>query len=303
MKARSTFEAFPKLPVTVLIAVKNEAINLPKCLKALEPAKRVVLIDSGSTDDTSLIAEAFGVEVVQFKYSFSYPKKRQWALDNLMLDTPWVFLLDADEVMTESLWQEIAAVVQMPNPMPAYLVEKAFHFLGKRFRFGGFSFKAVLLLRTGMGQFEELAVDPCSNLDMEVHERIVVDGPIGTLKNPVLHEDFKGLQAYIDRHNKYSSWEAELRLRYLESGQYGDTVVKPKLLGNSQERRRFLKKLVLKMPFEHWVWFVYHYFVRLGFLEGRRGLIACQIRASYIAQTNAKIYEARLKRLDQDSWS
>lgn len=285
-----------KLPITVLIAVKNEAINLPKCLAALSPAKRVVLIDSASIDETAQVAQSHGAEVIQFKYSSAYPKKRQWALDNVPIKTPWVFLLDADEVMTEQLWQEIALVMSSPTPKAAYLVEKAFHFLGKRFRFGGFSFQAVLLLQIGKGRYEELAVDPCSNLDMEVHERVIVDGEIGALNNPVLHEDFKGLQAYIDRHNKYSSWEAELRLRYLESRQYGDMAVKPKFFGNSQERRRFLKKLVLKMPFEHWVWFVYHYVVRLGFLEGRRGLIACQIRASYIAQTNAKIYEARLKR-------
>jgi glycosyltransferase involved in cell wall biosynthesis len=285
-----------KLPITVLIAVKNEALNLPKCLGALAPAERVVLLDSESTDDTGQIAEAHGAEIIQFKYSFAYPKKRQWALDNLPINTPWVFLLDADEVMTHELWNEISVVIGSPNPKPAYLVEKAFHFLGKRFKYGGFSFKAVLLLRRGKGRFEELAVDPCSNLDMEVHERIVVDDEIGSLKNPVLHEDFKGLQAYIDRHNKYSSWEAELRLRYLDSGQYGDTAIKPKLLGNSQERRRFLKKLVLKLPFEHWWWFGYHYVVKLGFLEGHRGLIACQIRASYISQTNAKIYEMKLKR-------
>lgn len=286
-----------KLPITILIAVKNESLNLPKCLKALTPAERVVLIDSESTDDTEQIAQDHSVEIVQFKFSHAYPKKRQWALDNLLIYTPWVFLLDADEVMTDELWREISVVLNSPNPKAAYLVTKAFHFLGKRFRFGGFSFQAVLLLQTGKGRFEELAVDPCSNLDMEVHERIVVDGEIGALKSPVLHEDFKGLQAYIDRHNKYSSWEAELRLRYLDSGRYGDSAVKPKLLGNSQERRRLLKKLVLKMPCEHWVWFGYHYFVRLGFLEGRRGLIACQIRASYIAQTNAKIYEAKLKRI------
>lgn len=283
-----------KLPITVLIAVKNEALNLPKCLDALVPAERVVLIDSGSTDETANIAQNHGVEIVQFKYSHAYPKKRQWALDNVPIKTPWVFLLDADEVMTEQLWREISFVVNLRTPKTAYLVEKAFHFLGKRFRFGGFSFQAVLLLQTGKGRFEELAVDPCSNLDMEVHERIVVNGEIGVLKNPVLHEDFKGLQAYIDRHNKYSSWEAELRLRYLDSGRYGAKAVKPKMFGNSQERRRFLKKLVLKMPFEHWVWFGYHYFMRLGFLEGRRGLIACQIRATYISQTNAKIYEMRL---------
>lgn len=288
--------ASPKLPITVLIAVKNEALNLPKCLSALTPAERVVLIDSDSTDRTAQIAKVHNAQVVQFSYTHAYPKKRQWALDNLAIDTPWVFLLDADEVMTDDLWKEISSVIESPNPKAAYLIEKAFHFLGKRFRFGGFSFYAVLLLRAGRGRFEELAVDPCSNLDMEVHERIMVDGEIGVLKNPVLHEDFKGLQAYIDRHNKYSSWEADLRLRYLDSGQYGDSAVQPKLFGNSQERRRFLKKLVLKMPFEHWVWFVYHYFIRLGFMEGRRGLIACQIRASYIAQTNAKVYEMRLRR-------
>lgn len=285
-----------KLPITVLIAVKNEALNLPKCLRALAPAERVVLLDSESTDDTGQIAKLHGAEVVQFKYSFAYPKKRQWALDNLSINTPWIFLLDADEVMTHELWHEISVVIGLPNPKPAYFVEKAFHFLGKRFKHGGFSFKAVLLLQKGKGRFEELAVDPCSILDMEVHERIVVDGEIGSLKSPVLHEDFKGLQAYIDRHNRYSSWEAEIRMRYMDSGQYGDSAVKPKLLGNSQERRRFLKKLVLRIPLEHWIWFGYHYFIRLGFLEGRRGLIACQIRASYIAQTNAKIYEARLKR-------
>lgn len=294
-----SISVLPKLPVTVLIAVKNEALNLPKCLGALTPAESVVLIDSDSIDETVSIAQAHGAQVVQFKYASAYPKKRQWALDNVPITTPWVFLLDADEVMTFELWRDIAVVMSSPSPKAAYLVEKAFHFLGKRFRFGGFSFHAVLLLQTGRGRFEELAVDPCSNLDIEVHERILVDGEIGILKNPVLHEDFKGLQAYIDRHNKYSSWEAELRLRYLDSGQYGDSAVKAKLFGNSQERRRFLKKLVLKMPFEHCVWFVYHYFVRLGFLEGRRGLIACQIRASYIAQTNAKIYEARLKRAAQ----
>ncbi len=117
-----------KLPITVLIAVKNEALNLPKCLGALTPAERVVLVDSGSTDDTSRIAEGHGVEVIQFKYSFAYPKKRQWALDNLVITTPWVFLLDADEVMTHELWHEISVVIGSSNPKPAYLVEKAFHF-------------------------------------------------------------------------------------------------------------------------------------------------------------------------------
>jgi hypothetical protein len=130
---------------------------------------------------------------------------------------------------------------------------------------------------------------------MEIHERIVVNGTIGHLSTPLIHEDFKGLEAYIARHNKYSTWEARLRYKFWESGRYGASTITPRLFGNSQERRRFFKSIIIRLPFEHWVWFIYHYFICLGFLEGKPGLIASQIRASYISQTNAKFYEMQLK--------
>lgn len=280
-----------KLPITVLIAVKNEARNLPRCLRALGPATRVIVLDSQSTDDTGNIARAHGAEVVQFEYRGGYPKKRQWALDHLPIQTPWVFLLDADEVVPEALWQEIAGALAQPQAVNAYLITKGFHFLGRRFRYGGFSHAAVLLFRTGTARFERLFEDTPDSLDMEIHERVIVQGGIGRLYTPLIHEDFKGLEAYITRHNKYSTWEARVRHRFLSTGSYGEDTIVPRLFGNSQERRRFLKALLIRLPFEPTIWFFYHYFFRLGFLEGRPGLIACQIRASYIAQTRAKIYE------------
>lgn len=283
------------LPVTVLLAAKNEAVNLPRCLAALGPAQRVVVLDSHSTDATAEIARVHGAEVVQFDYRGGYPKKRQWALDRLPIDTPWIFLLDADEVVPEALWAEIAAVVRSPDACDAYLIRKGFHFLERRMRHGGFSHAAVLLLRTGHGRFEHLFDDTADSLDMEIHERVVVRGRIGRLATPLIHEDFKGLEAYITRHNKYSTWEARVRYRYLTTGRYGETTIAPRLFGNSQERRRFVKAHIIRLPFEQHLWFLYHYIVRLGFLEGRPGLIACQIRASYIAQTRAKIYELRLR--------
>ena len=175
----------------------------------------------------------------------------------------------------------------------AYLITKGFHFLGRRFRHGGFSHAPVLLFRTGTARFERLSDDAVDSLDMEIHERVVVQGRIGRLRTPLIHEDFKGLEASITRHNKYSTWEARVRHRYLTTGRYGEDTIAPRLLGNSQERRRFVKALIIRLPFEQQLWFLYHYLFRLGCLEGRPGLIACQIRASYIAQTRAKMYELR----------
>ena len=129
--------------------------------------------------------------------------------------------------------------------------------------------RAVLLFRTGRARFEQLIDDPASALDMEVHERLLVDGSVGELNTPLIHEDYKGLEAYIARHNKYSTWEARLRQTYFDEGAYGEQAVEANLFGDAQERRRFLKKVAVRLPLEPWLWFFYHYILRLGFLEGR----------------------------------
>lgn len=289
MQASST-----QLPITVVLAVRNEEANLPKCLGALARARRVILLDSQSQDATAEIAASYNAEIVQFHYAGGYPKKRQWGLDHLDIRTDWVFLLDADEVVSDALWQEIENAISRSDAPDAFLVTKGFHFLGKRFRFGGFSHSAVLLFRREKAVFEQLDASIETGLDMEVHERVIVDGAISVIRSPLIHEDFKGLQAYIDRHNKYSTWEAGVRYSNLHGGGYGAKTIVPRLMGNTQERRRFLKNIAIRMPFEPLLWFLYHYVVRLGFLEGRRGLIASQIRASYISQARAKLYELEL---------
>ena len=280
------------LPITVLIAAKNEAANLPKCLAALTGrVGRVIVIDSQSTDGSTELAQAAGAEVVQFHYAGGYPKKRQWALDTLPINTDWVFLLDADEVVPAALWDELATAIARPEAPDAFFITKGIHFFGRRFRFGGFSFAAVLLLRRGKGRFEELVVDSRNKLDMEVRERVVVVGSIGRLTTPLIHDDFKGLEAYIDRHNQYSTWEARLRYQFLQTGSYGSSTVSAKLFGDTQEQRRWLKKLAIRLPGESFAWFVYHYLIWFGFLEGRAGWIACRLRSDYIAAVRAKILE------------
>ena len=280
------------LPITAIIAARNEERNISRCLCSLTRAQATYVIDSGSHDATPAIAADLGADVVQFRYLGGYPKKRQWALDTLNITTPWVIFLDADEAVPDALWEEIAAGIKSPS-CDAFLVTKGFHFLGRRFRFGGFSFSAVILFRRGRGRFEQLLRDPPLSQDMEVHERLIVDGHVGRLRTPLIHEDFKGLDAYIDRHNRYSSWEALLRQQYCSTGAWGADTVKAHLFGNPQEQRRWLKALALRVPFEPQLWFLYHYFLRLAFLEGRPGLIASRVRANYIADVHAKLYELK----------
>jgi glycosyltransferase involved in cell wall biosynthesis len=271
-----------KLPVTVLVATRNEEANLAKCLATLAPAERVVVLDSHSTDGTAAAARAAGAEVVLFDYAGGYPKKRQWALDNLPMATPWVLLVDADEEVPAALWDEVAGVMGAADPPAACLATKEFHFLGRRFRFGGFSHAAVILIRGGRARFERLLDEPADGFDMEVHERVIVDGRTGRLRAPLIHRDFKGLDAYLARHARYAGWEARVRRAFLDTGRYGEDAIVPRLLGNAQERRRWLKRLAVRVPFEPALWFLYHYVLRLGFLEGRSGLLASRIRMSYI---------------------
>jgi hypothetical protein len=176
----------------------------------------------------------------------------------------------------------------------AYLVRKQFHFLGKRFQFGGFSFSAIVLFRTGHARFEETAGNSPNGQDMEVHERLIVDGKIGRLRIPLIHDDCKGLSPYIDRHNKYSSWEAGIRAHYLKTGSWGKHSIKASMFGDVQSFRRFIKPLALRLPCEPLLWFLYHYVVCGAVFEGRRGYIASSLRRAYIEQVHAKLYELQL---------
>lgn len=283
------------LDITALVATRNECANIRYCLDSLKPAKRVIVLDSNSSDGTPEIAKELGAEVVFFNHRGGYPKKRQWALDTIPITTQWILLIDADEIVPTKLWEEIQTTLASSKDKSAFLISKGFHFLGRRFRFGGFSHSAVVLFRAGMARFERLTDVEGDTFDMEVHERVIIEGTAGVLKTPLIHEDFKGLEAYISRHNRYSTWEAGVRLSFINSGKYGEDDIKPRIFGNSQERRRFLKRLVVHLPFEPVIWFCYHYLLCLGILEGRPGLIAAQIRSGYIRDVHAKIYESRRK--------
>src|SRR5580704_18711517 len=117
------------LPVSVIVPVRNEERNLPHCLESLRGAGEIYVIDSGSTDETADIARSFDAKVVQFHYHGGWPKKRQWAMDTLALAYDWILLLDADEVLTPELAEEIRQAIQTPR-YNGYYFALRMYFLG-----------------------------------------------------------------------------------------------------------------------------------------------------------------------------
>lgn len=278
-------------PITVIIATKNEVQNISKCIRSISnEVERIIVVDSESTDNTQEVAVRLGAEVLNYNVKSNYPKKRQWALNNCNITSKWTLILDADEEFTDVLWLEVARFFKDDRYSAAF-ISKGFHFMGRKFRFGGFSHSALILFKTGSAHFENLGEENITDLDMEVHERVIFHGQSKTLTNALIHNDYKGLTSYIDRHNKYSTWEALIRFNFLKSGSYGEDAIQPKFFGNTQEFRRFIKFFLFNTSLEPVIWFIYHYFFRLGFLEGKRGWIACRLRANYICDVKAKLIE------------
>jgi len=277
------------LPVTVIIPVRNEARNLPRCLESLRDMGEVFVIDSQSSDETCAIAESFGAKVVQFHYQGGWPKKRQWAMDTLPIAYDWILLLDADEVMTPELSHEIRQAIQNPQ-VTGYRICLQLYFLGKRLRHCDASFWKLSLFRKGQARFECRLKDQDSSMaDMEVHEHVIADGPTAELRNPLVHHNVESLSRYIQKHDEYSNWEAQV----LSRGDESSEDMRASLFGTQAQRRRWLKRKLYRLPGSPVLLFLYRYIVRLGFLDGVPGLMYCTFQAVQMFHTKAKIYELR----------
>jgi hypothetical protein len=280
-----------KLPVSVIVAARNEEKNLPRCLQALRNVGEVYVIDSESTDATPKIARSFGAKVVQFRYQGGWPKKRQWAMENLPLAFDWILLVDADEALTPELAEEIRRSIENPY-FDGYYISLRMYFLGRVLRHGDAGFWKLSLFRRGNGRYECRLRDQDSSMaDMEVHEHVVVDGPTERLRNPLIHHNVESLSRYIQKHDEYSNWES----RVLLQGEQNSSDLPPAFVGTQAQRRRWLKKKLFAVPGSPVLLFFYRYFLRGGFLDGTPGLIYCGFQAVQMFHTKAKIYELKAK--------
>jgi glycosyltransferase involved in cell wall biosynthesis len=297
MSAMEKVEELPKvtsavpvarLPVSVIIPVRNEAKNLPRCLQALKDVGEVFVIDSQSTDNTIEIARSHGAQVVQFHYPGGWPKKRQWAMDTLPIAYEWILLLDADEVLTPELAEEIRVGIQNPA-VDGYSMLLRTWFLGRVLRHGDVGLWKLSLFRRGKGRYEcRLKQQDASMADMEVHEHVVVEGATARLRNPLIHHNVESLSRYIQKHDEYSNWECRVLSRPQD-----DKALPRSLLHPQARRRRWLKRRLFAVPGSPVLLFLYRYVLRLGFLDGVPGLIYCGFQAVQMFHTKAKIYELR----------
>lgn len=282
-----------KIPVSVLIPAKNEESNLPACLESVARADEVFIVDSQSSDRSIEIAENYGAKVVQFYFNGRWPKKKNWSLDNLPFRNEWVLIVDCDERITPELWDEIAAVIQDPTYNGYYLNRRVF-FLGQWIRYGGkYPDWNLRLFKHKAGRYENLNTEDIPNTgDNEVHEHVILEGKVGYLKNDMLHIDFRDIYHWLERHNRYSNWEARVYYNILTGNDESGTIG-ANLFGDAVQRKRFLKKIWVKLPFKPLLRFILFYFIRFGFLDGKAGYIYGRLLSQYEYQIGVKLYELR----------
>lgn len=268
-----------KLPVTVVVPVKNEEKSLARCLERLNLFSEVIIVDSGSSDRTLQIAEAFGARIIDFQWNGKYPKKRNWFLLNEAPTNPWILFLDADELVDSAFCNIVSKAVENDD-VNGYWLTYRNYFMGRRLRFGLVQRK-LALFRFGKGLYERIEEDNWSQLDMEVHEHPIIDGKVGKLNSKIDHKDYKGLNNFIEKHMEYARWEA----RRYEKLQEDSAARK-----NFTERQKFKYKFI-SMWWYPWFYFAFTFFVKGGFLDGSIGFHHAAYKAWYFQTIRLLIRE------------
>lgn len=245
--------------ISILILTLNEEDNLPRCLQSVSWCDDIVVLDSFSSDRTVEIAKAAGARVVQRKFD-NWSTHQNWALENIEFKHPWVYYSDADEVVTPELHKELLKVAEeINNPNVAYRLRYKNYFYGRWIKHCGIYPTWVLRFFLPKKIRWERLVNPTA----------VVDGKEGRLSSHFEHYSFnKGLNAWFDKHNKYSWQEAMETIKSLRESR---VQWKALFSRDPAARRRTLKELSFRSPCRPLLRFFYMYFLKMGFLDGMAG--------------------------------
>jgi glycosyltransferase involved in cell wall biosynthesis len=286
-----------KVPVSILMPIRNEAANLPRSLASVAWADEVFVVDSRSTDGSIELAERLGAKVVQFDFNGTWPKKKNWALENLPFRHEWVFILDADEVLPPSAEEEFRAIVTGEGAgagdAAGYWINRRFMFMGRWLRHAYYPNWNLRLFRHRLGRYEKLTNADTRSGDNEVHEHVIVQGRTAYLKAEMDHYAFPSVETFVEKHNRYSNWEARVALdhylersgRELQSGRVG--------------LRRKLKELSRNLPFRPLLRFLYVYVWQRAFLDGKEGYYFARLHGFYEFLSVAKTVEMK-KQADEE---
>jgi glycosyltransferase involved in cell wall biosynthesis len=273
------------VPLSVVIPIKNEAANLPRCLASVAWAGEILVVDSQSTDGSQRIAQAQGARVVQFEFNGTWPKKKNWALEHLPFAYEWVLILDADEVLPVEAEAEFRAAIANAGSTAGFWINRRFMFMGRWLRHAYYPNWNLRLFRHSLGRYEKLTGVETASGDNEVHEHVVVRGPTKRLQTEMDHYAFPSVEVFIEKHNRYSNWEARVATAA------EDTSADSELQHANVAQRRRLKRLAQHLPFRPLLRFLYVYLWQGGFLDGREGYYFARLHGFYEFLSVAKTYE------------
>lgn len=278
-------------PLCVVILTFNSEQSIKAVVdscRALNP--RFVVVDSFSKDRTVEVAKSLGCEVYEHAFE-NYARQRNWAQEAIGATEGWYLHLDSDEVLSSELRNSISEVLESPSPThDGYLMRRAPFFMGRRIRYGSINPTWHLrLYRVGTGRCEDRLYD----------QHYVKEGPSGSLKGDLLDLQITSVEAWTASHNRWSTAEAEeVWNRHLSPGaDQGDTL-QASLTGDSRMRKRWLKnKLWYRLPLlgRPFIFFFYSYVIKLGFLDGKVGLVYHLLQAFWFRfLVDAKLLERQI---------
>jgi glycosyltransferase involved in cell wall biosynthesis len=273
--------------LTAIILTKNEESNIVMCINSIKNlVGRIIVIDSFSSDNTVDAAKSLGAEVYQHVFE-NYSKQFKYGLNNFNINTKWVFRIDADESLTEESAAEIENLCNVNNntDVNGIIVRFEVDFMGRKLKHGGiYPFRKLLVFKYGLGDIEDRHMD----------EHIVLsEGRAVEVKHDSIHRYYKNLTYWIDKMNWYASREARDYYEALKSAQ--DFMDK---LDYKAKLKRFIKfKIYYRLPMgmRSHMYYLYRFYFKLGFLDGKEGKIFTFLSAYwYRYLVDAKIYEAEL---------
>lgn len=270
------------IDATAIILTKNEENNIVDCLESMKGfAKRCVVVDCGSTDQTVELAKRHGADVYFHAFEY-YARQFNWGIEHGSIDTEWIIRLDADERFPEALKSEIERLIAKyeGQPMNGIAIEADLIFLQRPMRHGLRNKRKLMLFKKACGCIEDRRRDAHS---------VISEGFSISAKNHFLHYNHHDLDAYIKKYNWYATREV---LDYIDYTVKGETTEQADPIIAAHRKNKF--GLYYKAPkfLRCWLWFIYNYIFRLGFLDGKEGLIYCYFECYwYRYLVDAKIYE------------
>jgi len=247
------------LSITAVVFTKNESANIEQCIKSLSDFSEIIVIDSVSGDRTKQIAMNLGARVIDYEWDGQYPKKRQWSLGQVKYKNEWILFVDADERVTSNFVIELREfLANSAENYSAASIPIDYYFAGKRLKHGQRPRK-IALLRIGKAKFPVINDLTAEGMgELEGHYQPIIAGRVKKFCTAIKHNDNDPISTWMSRHINYAKWEAHL-------------LMNPETKIEVDSSKNGISTWFHKLPLRPFAFFIYSYFMKFGFLDGRAG--------------------------------